>query len=62
MGILNGLGPGGGENPGGTGETAVGHLGLGHAMYGRRLPNIFMPGLPSLGGGECVYGDGGRKW
>jgi hypothetical protein len=32
MGILKGLGPGGGENPGGMGDICAGHLGLGHAM------------------------------
>ncbi|KAJ8984010.1 hypothetical protein NQ317_006865 [Molorchus minor] len=61
MGSLNGLGPGGtwgGDIPRGTGDMAAGHLGLGHGMpYGNRLPNMFIAGLPSLGGGEGAYGE-----
>lgn len=65
MGSRKGLGPGGtggGETPLGMGDIGVGHLGLGQGMpYGIRLPNMFIPGLPSRGGGEGAYGDGGRK-
>lgn len=65
MGSRKGLGPsgtGGGETPLGMGDIGVGHLGLGQGTpYGIRLPNMFMAGLPSRGGGDGAYGDGGRK-
>lgn len=62
MGVLKGFGleptGGGVAMPRGSGD---GHLGLGAAMWGCRLANIGVPGLPNLGGGDGPYGDGGRK-
>lgn len=57
---MKGRGPAGdGDRPVCGGGTA--HLGRGHGIKGNREPNIGLIGDPiNLGGGEAVYGDGGR--